>query len=109
MKALLIVLVMAMGYGAVAQVALDKQKHFAAGATISAISYGMAYDLTENNNKSIWAGVTMSVTAGVVKETIDSKQPGNRFDPYDLLATTLGGITVGITIKLSKRNEKINK
>ena len=50
--------------------------------------------------------------AGVAKETYDSTQPNNIFDPKDLAATALGGLTLSVTIdidKLLKKKKKKNK
>ena len=95
-----------------AQIPKDKQLHFAAGTIAGAFGYNYTYEKTNDKLKSTIAGIGLAILAGTIKETIDSRKPGNRFDPEDLTATTLGGITISITINLIKndrRNKKIRK
>lgn len=70
----------------------DKQKHFVAGV----VSGYIGSKLT--NNKFLGALIG-SLIVGVGKEVYDEiKHKG--YDNKDILATALGGVTIGITIKI---------
>jgi len=92
-----------------AQIQEDKKLHFAAGAIASGIGYEYVYSKTKDKNKAFVAGILTSAIAGTAKETYDSFQPNNKFDTKDLTATVLGGISVGLTIKLFNKNKKKNE
>jgi uncharacterized protein YfiM (DUF2279 family) len=95
-----------------AQIPQDKQLHFAAGAVAGTFGYNYTYEKTNDKLKSTIAGIGLAILAGTIKETIDSQQYGNKFDIEDLAATTLGGITISVTINLIKndrKNKKIRK
>jgi len=89
----------------------DKQMHFAAGTITGSLGYSYIYGKTKDRKKAFIAGVITSIAVGICKETLDSTQPGNKFDLRDLTATTLGGITVGVTINLfdKKKKKRIKK
>lgn len=82
------------------QIAHDKKLHYGAGVIVSAASYEFIYGITKDKKKARIYSFATAILVGSLKEAIDATQKGNRFDPNDLLATTLGGITVGITFKL---------
>jgi hypothetical protein len=86
----------------------DKQKHYAAGAIVGSIVYGITLGETEDKTLAFAASILGSVAAGYIKETFDAKQ-GYGFDNRDLLATTYGGLTVGITLDIFARDGKKNK
>jgi len=109
MKKTLIVLLVVFSATVNAQIAEDKKKHYAAGVITSAVSYEFIYKLTKNKKKARIGSIISTILVGSLKETLDSTQPGNRFDHKDLLATTLGGISVNITIKLFDKNKKRKK
>ena len=70
------------------------------------------YSKTKDRKKAFAAGILTSVLAGVAKETYDSTQRKNKFDPKDLAATALGGLTLSITIDIGdllKKKKKKNK
>ena len=90
-----------------AQIPQDKQLHFAAGAVAGTFGYNYTYEKTNDKLKSTIAGIGLAILAGTIKETIDSRQPRNKFDPKDLAATTLGGITVSVTINLFNRKKHV--
>lgn len=95
-----------------AQIPKDKQLHFAAGTIAGAFGYNYTYKKTNDKLKSTIAGIGLAILAGTIKETIDSQQKKDKFDTGDLAATTLGGITVSVTINLIKndrKNKKIRK
>jgi len=95
-----------------AQIEQDKQLHFLAGGLASSYGYTYIYGKTQDKKKATLAGIGLAILAGTIKETIDSRQHNNKFDVEDLAATTLGGITVSVTINLIKndrKNKKIRK
>ena len=85
-----------------AQIAKDKQLHFAAGMIASSTGYGYVWNRTKDKKKALIAGIGTAILAGTAKEILDSRQINNKFDVNDLAATTLGGITIGVTINLIK-------
>lgn len=84
----------------------DKKDHFMAGAFIGSFTYALVLNKTEDNRKAFLASVATSVLFGTIKETLDSRQKGNFFDARDLLATTYGGISIGVTLDLVSRKGK---
>ena len=86
----------------------DKQNHFAAGAIIGGITYGIALQETEDKTVAFVSSVVAAFAAGYIKETFDANQ-GYGFDNRDMLATTYGGLTVGITLDIFARDGKKNK
>ena len=99
-------------FAANAQIPQDKQLHFAAGTIAGAFGYNYTYAKTQDKTKATLAGIGLAILAGTIKETIDSQQKNDKFDTGDLAATTLGGITISITINLIKndrKNKKIRK
>ena len=81
------------------QIQKDKYYHFGAGV-VSGYAGHKTFDLP----------IATSFVVGFGKESLDYIQYG-KFDTKDLLATTLGGFAVSLTIKLinKPKNEKINK
>jgi len=73
----------------------DKVKHFVAGSTISFVSYKLLYKKTKNHPKSLLLGMASGIVAGIAKEVYDPV-----FDKNDLLATSLGSVSIGIVIDL---------
>ena len=55
------------------------------------------------------AGILTSIGVGILKESLDATQPKNKFDFKDLAATTLGGITINVTINLFDKKKKKKK
>ena len=90
-----------------AQIPQDKQLHFAAGMIASSTGYGYVWNKTKDKKKALIAGIGTAILAGTAKEIFDSKQSDNKFDVKDLTATTLGGITIGVTINLFKRKKNV--
>ena len=84
----------------------DKQEHFMAGAFFGGLTYAIVLDKTEDNRKAFLAGLTSAIVVGTIKETFDSRQKGNYFDTRDLLATTYGGLSIGVTFDLIARKGK---
>lgn len=83
----------------------DKKMHFGAGFVFGGISYGLILEETENKQLALLGSVATAFVAGYIKETRDKRMGGN-FDNRDLLATTLGGISIGITLDIFARNGK---
>lgn len=67
----------------------DKKEHFAAGALVAATS---SY-FTQTTNHPVLYSVLVGISAGVLKETYDSRPHGSGFDKNDLAATALGAMT----------------
>jgi uncharacterized protein YfiM (DUF2279 family) len=93
---ILILLITQMSF---AQIAVDKQKHFVAGAFFGSIGYSIAYGETKNKKKAFLFGVLSSVLAGLGKELLDEHNYRG-FSSRDLMATTLGGVAVCVVIEL---------
>lgn len=86
----------------------DKQQHFAAGFVFGAIGYGFILDETGSKPQAMAASIVCALAAGFIKESYDRKH-GNGFDHRDLLATTYGGLTVGITLDIFAKSPKKGK
>ena len=86
----------------------DKQKHYAAGAIVGSIVYGITLGETEDKTLAFAASILGSVAAGYIKETYDANN-GISFDNRDLLATTYGGLSMGITLDIFAKNGKRKK
>ena len=83
----------------------DKQQHFAAGVVIGGISYGLLLEQTEDKTIALIGSVASAFAAGYIKETRDARR-GYKFDDRDLLASTLGGLSIGVTFDIFGRNGK---
>lgn len=81
----------------------DKKYHFAAGAVIQAGTYALVYKKTKSKKKAFLYSVSSAILVGTLKELADSRQMGNRFDTRDLLATSYGAFSIGITIPLFQK------
>ena len=92
-----------------AQIEQDKQLHFLAGGLASSYGYTYVYGKRQDKKKATLAGIGLAILAGTIKETIDSRQHNNKFDMEDLAATTLGGITISVTINLINNDRKRKK
>ena len=78
----------------------DKQLHFTAGAVIQAGTYAIVYNKTKDKKKALLYSLGTAILAGTLKDLADSRQMGNRFDTRDLLATSYGALSIGVTIQL---------
>ncbi|MEC3908759.1 hypothetical protein VOI54_17155 [Tamlana sp. 2201CG12-4] len=87
----------------------DGEYHFAAGALISGATYAIVYTSTKNKKKAFWYSLGASTLAGVAKEVLDSQKEYNKFDAADVAATTLGGLTVSLTLELLVGKRKKRK
>ena len=111
MKRLAVVLFFTLSITNAQEIPKDKQMHFVAGTITGTLGYDYVYGKTKDRKKAFAAGILTSIGAGILKESFDATRPGNKFDLRDLTATTLGGITVGVTINLfdKKKKKKIKK
>ena len=80
-----------------AQIQKDKYYHFTAGV------------ITESTGQKLDFPIGTAFAVGFGKETLDYIQYG-KFDKKDLLATTIGGFALHLTIKLinKPKDEKLN-
>jgi len=83
----------------------DKKAHFAAGAVVGGIAYGLMLEETESKPIAMAASILTAFTVGYIKESRDAKR-GYGFDNRDLLATTYGGLSMGITLDIFARKPK---
>lgn len=78
------------------KLAWDKQQHFGAGLAISiiaGIAAGALHTLVGLPILLVVLIITITpLFAGYFKEVLDKKEPGNRFDFWDMLATWLGAL-----------------
>ena len=86
----------------------DKKMHFGAGVIFGGLSYGLIFEETEDKQLALLGSVATAFVAGYIKETYD-KRRGGPFDNRDLLATTLGGISIGVTFDIFGREGKKRK
>ncbi|MDC6388633.1 hypothetical protein PP182_08055 [Maribacter sp. PR1] len=88
------------------QVSEDKVLHFVGGNLFGMVGAGLANQISDGNRAWTFAGsVGGSLLIGLAKEGIDQNQYGG-WDNEDLLATVLGGVTVGVTIDIFKQKKK---
>ncbi|NQZ44972.1 MAG: hypothetical protein HRT65_11715 [Flavobacteriaceae bacterium] len=96
--------------GMVAQIERDKMLHFVGGNLYGLAGAGIAKQISDGSRFWTFAGaVGGSLLIGLGKEAIDSSQRPGGWDNDDLLATVLGGTTVGFTIDIftnHKRNRQ---
>lgn len=82
----------------------DKQLHFAAGNIAGATGYIWSYQKHQDKKRAIITGVCTAFASGVLKEMYDASQ-GGYVEHDDILATTLGGITISLTVPLFQRRK----
>ena len=88
-----------------AQIQEDKKLHFAAGNIAGAAGYVLSYNKHQDKKRAIITGVCTAFAAGVMKEMYDATF-GGYVEHGDVLATTLGGITITATIPLFGNKKK---
>ncbi|OQD42623.1 hypothetical protein BUL40_08830 [Croceivirga radicis] len=92
------------------QLEKDKALHFLGGNLYGLAGAGIAKQISKGNRFWTFAGaVGGSALIGLGKEAIDSGKGGSGWDNEDLLATVLGGLTVGVTIDLFTNHERQKK
>lgn len=89
-----------------AQIENDKVLHFVGGNLYGLAGAGIAKQISDGNRYWTFVGaVGGSLLIGLGKEAIDSQRT-NGWDNDDLLATVLGGTTVGFTIDIFTDHKK---
>ena len=89
-----------------AQIQQDKVLHFVGGNLFGLVGAGVANEISKGDRTWTFVGsVGGSLLIGLAKESIDKNQYDG-WDNADLLATVLGGITVGATIDIFKQKKK---
>ncbi len=78
----------------------DKQLHFAAGNITGAAGYFWSYNKHQDKKRAMITGICTAFAAGVIKEMYDGQIKGGYVDLEDIAATTLGGITINVSIPL---------
>ena len=91
-----------------AQIPENKKLHFAAGNIAGAAGYFYSYNKHQNKKRAMVAGICTAFAAGVMKEMFDASQ-GGYVEHGDILATTLGGVTVSVTIPLFTKKKKYRR
>ncbi len=88
------------------QISEDKALHFLGGNLYGLVGAGVADQISKGNRTWTFVGsVGGSLLVGLAKESIDKSQYDG-WDNNDLLATVLGGATVGVTIDIFKQRKK---
>lgn len=101
MKKVLALILILMTVHGHAQIERDKALHFVGGNLFGLAGAGIAKHLSDGNRFWTFAGAVGGATLiGLGKEAVDAGQRENGWDNDDLLATVLGGVTVGVTIDL---------
>ena len=106
MKKLAVVLFFTLSITNAQEIPKDKQMHFVAGTITGTLGYDYVYSKTKNRKNAFAAGILTSIGVGILKESFDATRPKNKFDFKDLAATTLGGITINVTINLFDKKKK---
>lgn len=89
-----------------AQVESDKALHFLGGNLYGLVGAGVANQISKGDRTWTFVGsVGGSILIGLAKESIDKAQYDG-WDNDDLLATVLGGASVGVTIDIFKQRKK---
>ncbi len=88
------------------QLEQDKALHFLGGSLFGLAGAGLASEISKGNRAWTFAGsIGGSLLIGLAKEAIDQNQY-NGWDNADLLATVLGGASVGFTIDIFNQKKK---
>ena len=84
----------------------DKHLHFTAGNIAGAVGYTWSFKKHQNKKRAQSTGICTAFAAGVLKEMYDASQ-GGYVEHADVLATTLGGLTMTFTIPLFQRKQRV--
>ncbi|APQ18852.1 hypothetical protein [Maribacter hydrothermalis] len=88
------------------QLEKDKALHFLGGNLYGLVGAGVANQISDGDRTWTFIGaVGGSLLIGLAKESIDQNQYGG-WDNSDLLATVLGGATVGVTIDIFEKRKQ---
>ncbi|WP_339144394.1 hypothetical protein [Croceitalea sp. MTPC5] len=89
------------------QIENDKVLHYVGGNLYGLAGAGIAKQISNGNRWWTFAGaIGGSTLIGLGKEAVDASQRENGWDNADLLATILGGATVGFTIDIFTDHKK---
>ena len=99
---LALLLLSTIGYS---QIAYDKQMHLLAGAGVGFITYTVVLETTHSTKKAFWYSLGATVVTGICKELVDEHRY-HGFSSEDIVATTLGGLTMSFTINLFHKEQK---
>lgn len=100
---LILLLLVTQSYGQLEQ---DKALHFLGGSLYGLAGAGLASQISKGNRTWTFVGsIGGSLLIGLAKEAIDKNQYDG-WDNADLLATVLGGASVGVTIDILKQRKK---
>ncbi len=89
------------------QIENDKVLHYVGGNLYGLAGAGIAKQISKGNRWWTFAGaIGGSTLIGLGKEAVDASQRENGWDNADLLATILGGATVGFTIDIFTDHKK---
>ena len=77
-----------------------------AGNVSGALGYMKSYDKHGDVARAMITGVCLAFASGIMKEMHDASQ-GGYIDPEDILATTLGGITINLTLPIFTETKKL--
>lgn len=107
MKNILIIILFTLSLqSAQSQIEQDKVLHFLGGNLYGLVGAGVANEISDGDRTWTFIGaVGGSLLIGLAKESIDQKQYGG-WSNEDLLATVLGGATVGVTIDIFKKKKQ---
>ena len=107
MKNILIIILFTLSLqSAHSQIEQDKVLHFLGGNLYGLVGAGVANEISDGDRTWTFIGaVGGSLLIGLAKESIDQKQYGG-WSNEDLLATVLGGATVGVTIDIFKKKKQ---
>lgn len=107
MKNILIIIIFALSLQiAYSQIEQDKVLHFLGGNLYGLVGAGIANEISDGDRTWTFMGaVGGSLLIGLAKESIDQKQYGG-WSNEDLLATVLGGVTIGVTIDIFKKKKQ---
>ncbi|NJB70496.1 uncharacterized protein YfiM (DUF2279 family) [Saonia flava] len=110
-KVTVLLILLSLAANVQAQVERDKALHFVGGTLYGLAGAGIAKQISDGDRYWTFAGaIGGSLLIGVAKESIDNSQYGG-WSNEDLLATVLGGTTVGFTIDIftnKKRKKKLS-
>jgi|TARA_Y100000992_G_scaffold136278_2_gene90181 hypothetical protein len=86
----------------------DKQLHFFAGNISGGLGYHLSYQKHQDKQRALITGICTAFAAGVMKEMFDASR-GGYIEHADILATTLGGITITTTIPLFQNKKRFKQ
>lgn len=105
-KILVTSLLIILAHNSYGQIEQDKVLHYLGGNLYGLVGAGVANEISDGDRTWTFVGaVGGSLLIGVAKEAIDQNQYGG-WSNEDLLATVLGGVTIGATIDIFKKKKQ---